>query len=67
MSATIVVFDHPFYTVPLGDGSFALNDVPAGRYQLAAWHERIGENITAVDVTPGNTTYTKFVLPIDVH
>ena len=31
MSATIVVFDHPFYTAPSPDGSFVLADVPAGR------------------------------------
>jgi plastocyanin len=67
MSATIVVFDHPFYAVPSADGTFALDNVPPGRYQLAAWHERIGENITAIDVTPGGTAKATFVLPIDVH
>jgi plastocyanin len=67
MSATIVVFDHPFYAVPAGDGTFALDNVPPGRYQLAAWHERIGENVTPIDVTPGGTARAAFVLPIDVH
>ena len=67
MSATIVVFDHPFYTVPSADGSFILDDVPVGRYRLGAWHERIGENVTAVDVTPGGTARATFALPIDVR
>jgi plastocyanin len=67
MSATIVVFDHPFYTVPAPDGGFVLDDVPAGRYELAAWHERIGENVTSIEVTPGGTARVTFVLPIDVH
>jgi plastocyanin len=67
MSATIVVFDHPFYAVPSADGSFALDNVPAGRYRLSAWHERIGENLVDVDVTPGGTAHAAFVLPIDVH
>jgi plastocyanin len=67
MSATIVVFDHPFYAVPAVDGSFFITDVPAGRYRLAAWHERIGENISPIDVKAGATAKVTFVLPIDVQ
>lgn len=67
MSATIVVFDHPFYTVPSKDGTFTIDDIPAGRYRLAAWHERIGENVTEVDVKAGATARATFVLPIDVQ
>ena len=67
MSATIVVLDHTFYTVPSADGSFTLDDVPAGQYDLGAWHERIGENITPVTVTAGGTARVTFVLPIDVQ
>ena len=67
MSATIVVLDHSFFTVPSSDGSFTLDDVPAGQYKLGAWHERIGENITPVAVTPGSTATVTFVLPIDVQ
>ena len=67
MSATIVVFDHPFYAVPATDGSFVLADVPPGRYRLGAWHERIGENVTPVEVTAGATVKAAFILPMDVH
>ena len=67
MSATIVVFDHPFYTVPAVDGTFVLSDVPAGEYRLSAWHERIGENVAPIDVKPGSTARATFMLPIDVQ
>ena len=67
MSATIVVFDHPFYTVPAQDGGFTLADVPPGRYRLAAWHERIGENVADVEVKAGAAVRVTFVLPIDVQ
>jgi plastocyanin len=67
MSATIVVFDHPYYTVPGADGSFVLENVPAGSYRLSAWHERIGENITPIVVTPGETARASFSLPLDVR
>lgn len=67
MSATIAVFDHPFYTVPSTDGSFVLEDVPPGRYRLSAWHERIGENVASIEVTAGGTARAAFALPIDVR
>ena len=41
MSAVIVVRDNPFYTMASQDGSFAIERVPAGRYKLTAWHERV--------------------------
>ena len=40
MSAVVVAVDTPYYAVSARDGSFAIPDVPAGRYQLTAWHER---------------------------
>jgi hypothetical protein len=48
MSAVIVVRDSPFYAKADSAGSFVLEDVPAGKYTLRAWHERGGE--TAIDV-----------------
>ena len=43
MSALVVVRDNPYYAQPSSDGSFTLPPVPAGRYQLHAWHERSPE------------------------
>lgn len=54
-------------TVPSADGSFVLDNVPAGKYRLGAWHERIGENMTTIRVTPGSTARAAFVLRIDVQ
>jgi len=41
MSAVIVVRDNPFYTMAAQDGTFSIDKVPAGRYTLTAWHERV--------------------------
>jgi plastocyanin len=41
MSAVVVVRNNPFYTKAAQDGSFAIPGVPAGRYTLTAWHERV--------------------------
>jgi plastocyanin len=41
MSAVIVVRDNPFFVMASQDGSFSIDKVPAGRYTLTAWHERV--------------------------
>src|SRR5204863_5113290 len=32
MSAAIMVFDHPYFTIPEIDGAYELRNVPAGQY-----------------------------------
>ena len=53
MSATILVFDHPYFTIPELDGSFELPAVPAGQYTLVGWHERVGERSERIRVEAG--------------
>lgn len=42
MRAYIHLFDHPFFTVTDEHGSFAIADIPPGRYRVKAWHEEAG-------------------------
>jgi plastocyanin len=42
MSAYAGVVDHPFYCVTDSTGSYKLKGLPAGQYQIAAWHELFG-------------------------
>jgi plastocyanin len=65
MSATIMVFDHPYFSIPAADGAFGLPDLPPGTYQLTAWHERIGESVREIRVEPGQTLRVEFALPVD--
>jgi plastocyanin len=64
MSASIMVFDHDYFRVPADDGSFALEGVPAGVWQLSAWHERIGESLRHVRVDAGGRAQIEFALPV---
>ena len=41
MVAYVVLVSNRYYTQPANDGTFAIADVPAGRYKLNVWHERI--------------------------
>jgi len=65
MTASIMVFDHPYFRIPSADGAFTLDDVPAGSWQISAWHERIGESINTVRVESGRAARVVFALPMD--
>jgi plastocyanin len=64
MTASIMVLDHPYFAVPKADGSFVIDDVPAGAYTISAWHERIGESQQPVRVDGGRASNIQFALPI---
>lgn len=64
MSATILVFDHRLYATPETNGTFTIDEVPPGTYQLSAWHERIGETTKAVRVVAGEDASAEFSLPV---
>jgi len=42
MNAEILVVKHPYYVVSDEHGFFRLTDVPAGEYEIEAWHEGWG-------------------------
>ena len=65
MSASIMVLDHPYFTVPNLDGTFALPAVPAGRYTIVGWHERVGERTGVIEVEPGRTAEIDLSLPVE--
>jgi plastocyanin len=64
MTAAIMVFDHAFFRIPSADGTFTLDDVPAGSYEISAWHERIGESTNTIKVEAGRTARAEFELPM---
>ena len=64
MSATVMVFDHPWFTMPDDTGRFDLPAVPTGDRQITAWHERLGDTTVNVRVDSGRTTNADFILPV---
>ena len=52
MVAYVLVMENRYYTQPGNDGSFTIDNVPAGRYRLHVWHERIPSEVVK-DVAAG--------------
>jgi plastocyanin len=50
MSGVVVVRDNPYFAKAGQDGTFAIPDVPAGKYTLKAWNERTDEPAREVTV-----------------
>ncbi len=50
MEAWIPVFATPYFGVSAKDGSYEIKDVPAGKYTLSIWHEKLKGTSSTVDV-----------------
>ncbi len=61
MKAYVSVFDHPYFAVTDDTGRYQIDNVPPGKYEVVAWHERdlkyLGYSQTqSVDIGDGGTT-----------
>ena len=65
MSASILVLDHPYFTIPNVDGNYEIPNVPAGQYTIVGWHERVGERAATVRVDAGRATAVDLTVPIE--
>jgi plastocyanin len=62
MSAFILVFGHPFFTITDGDGRYRLDNVPPGTYSVIAWNEGTASDATPVAVPNGGTAELDIVV-----
>jgi plastocyanin len=53
MSAYIAVLPNGFFARPDGTGSYTIDNVPVGTYELVAWHEEYGSVSAPVTVSEG--------------
>ena len=60
MNAYVGVMSHPFYAVSGEDGTFRITGLPAGTYEIEAWHEKLGTQTMSVTVTDGGTATADF-------
>jgi hypothetical protein len=50
MNAYAGVMSHPYFAVSGRDGAFEIKGLPAGTYELEAWHEKLGTKTMQVTV-----------------
>lgn len=60
MSAYIGVLDHPFFAVSDDKGAFTIKNLPAGDYELEAWHEKYGTQTLKVKVGASDSKTADF-------
>jgi hypothetical protein len=62
MQAYVVVPQNPCYAVTGSDRSFTIGDVPAGKYTLKIWSEKLKAGPREVVVPEAGTVKTSFSL-----
>jgi hypothetical protein len=60
MASYMAVLDHPFFGVSGADGSYSLENLPAGDYVVEAWHEELGTQTQNVTVAEGGEVEVSF-------
>jgi len=60
MHGYVFVAKNPYFAVVKEDGSFIIDNVPPGKYKIAAWHGFLGEKKGKVTVDAGGTATIDF-------
>lgn len=55
MSANIIVVDNPYFAISDKNGKAEIKNVPVGEYDLAIFHETLGEQTKKVKIEAGKT------------
>ncbi len=60
MGAYVAVFNNPFFDVTTEDGKFTIEGLPAGTYEIEAWHEKLGTSSSKVTIKGDETQPADF-------
>lgn len=60
MGGVILVLQNPFFATVSVDGSYTINGIPPGTYELAAWQESEGNKIQKITIGNGEQAVVDF-------
>ena len=60
MVAWVSVMDHPYFSTTQKDGQFTIDNLPAGTYEVEAWHEKLGKQKINITVAEGESKTADF-------
>ena len=60
MEGWLTIVDNPFFNVTKADGKFTIANLPAGTYDVEAWHEKMGTQKQSVTVAEGDSKEINF-------
>lgn len=58
MKTYIAVFPHPYFTITNPDGTYTIEGLPPGTYDVGAWHERLGVLAETITITEKGESHT---------
>ena len=64
MEADARIVWNPYYAVSGKDGTFTLDNIPAGKYKVTAWHPYVGQVTQEITVAEGGKASADFELTI---
>lgn len=50
MTGYVGILDHPYYAVSAANGSYSIQGLPPGEYEIEAWHETLGTRSARISV-----------------
>ena len=64
MHGWMMVLSNPYFSMTKADGSFKIDNVPAGTYKVVAWHPTFGTQEQKVTVSDGGSQSASFELKL---
>ncbi len=64
MEADARIVWNPYYSISKEDGTFSIQDIPAGKYKVTAWHPYVGQVTQEITVADGGKENSNFELAL---